>query len=829
MDATRFIHRHILLPDTSTPEKFTNPQGGGGKKLKLPLRDRHKHRNLLLSQLDKASQDLAQLKTRRKATGIDQKVGITLTFQSEPNFDLKFESLEFRRSGIELLSVQEREGITYASVFIPDGKLNYFSKKIEKYGSEETPKRKPKNQPLVESISEIHRTKLDDLWTDDKDLFPKRGEKIWWEVWLKTEEHKEPGENKEDKILKFFRDNANTMGLKLSKEYIGFPDRTVILAYGSPDQMAQSLDLLNCLAELRKAKENPELFMQMSPKEQREWVEEALERIEPASSDRVAICILDTGITKEHPLIKPHLSENDMHTYGINWIKSDQHGHGTEMAGMALYGELTEFLSSNNRVNIPYRLESSKIMPPNVENDPKLYGEIISQCISLAEIEAPDRQRIISMAITAPDNRDRGQPSSWSSKIDSICSGAEDEISRLMIVSAGNTDPKQRHNYPDSNFTDGIHDPAQAWNSLCVGAYTEKSIIDPNEYPGWKPIARPGQLSPSSTTSIIWEDKWPIKPDIVFEGGNNAIDPLTGFADSHPDSLQLLTTHCHPIERLFAVSGDTSAASSQVARMAAIIQAEYPEFWPETIRALLVHSAEWTSAMKAQWEPLHKKDNIKNLLRYCGFGVPNLTRALRSANNALTLIIQNQLYPYKKKENRCITRDMHIHQIPWPIEVLEDLRETDVEMRVTLSYFIEPNPARRGWEKRYGYASHQLRFDVKTPTEKLEQFRKRINKAARDEEEKAETRSDSREWKLGPILRHKGSIHSDRWQGSAIELARRSYIGVYPVSGWWKERHQLERWKREARYSMIVSITTPRTDVDIYTPVANEVGIKIHV
>jgi hypothetical protein len=233
--------------------------------------------------------------------------------------------------------------------------------------------------------------------------------------------------------------------------------------------------------------------------------------------------------------------------------------------------------------------------------------------------------------------------------------------------------------------------------------------------------------------------------------------------------------------------------------------------------------------MKAQWEPLHKKDNIKNLLRYCGFGVPNLTRALRSANNALTLIIQNQLYPYKKKENRCITRDMHIHQIPWPIEVLEDLRETDVEMRVTLSYFIEPNPARRGWEKRYGYASHQLRFDVKTPTEKLEQFRKRINKAARDEEEKAETRSDSREWKLGPTLRHKGSIHSDRWQGSAIELARRSYIGVYPVSGWWKERHQLERWKRDARYSMIVSINTPRTDVDIYTPVANQVSIKIQV
>ena len=357
MVATRFKHRHILLPDTSTTEKFTSPQGGGGK-LKLPRRDRYRHHNLLLSQLDKASQELAQLKKLRKEAGIDQKVGITLTFQSEPNFDLNFESLEFRRSGIELLSVQKREGITYASVFIPDGKLKYFIKKVKKYGSEETQKGKFKNQPLVESISEIQKTKLDDLWTDARELIPKRGEKIWWEVWLKTEEIKEPGGNKENKILKFFHDNAVTIGLKLSKEYIGFPDRTVILAYGYLEQMAQSLDLLNCIAELRKAKENPEFFMQMPPKEQREWVDDALGRIEPASSDRVAICILDTGITKEHPLIKPHLSENDMHTYGINWIKSDQHGHGTEMAGLALYGELTEFLSGNDRVRVPFRLES---------------------------------------------------------------------------------------------------------------------------------------------------------------------------------------------------------------------------------------------------------------------------------------------------------------------------------------------------------------------------------------------------------------------------------------------------------------------------------------
>ena len=822
MDDSLFIHRHILLSDTSTPLKFTSPQSVS-KEFILPPRDRQEHRNFLIGQINSARKEFEQLKSRRKAAGIYKKIGMTLTFRSESDYELRFESLDVRRSGIELLSVQEKDKCTYASVYVPEGKLKYFINKIEKYGSEETKTGRPKNKKLVESISAIRKAKLDYLWTDDYELFPKEGESIWWEVWLRA------GENK-NKILDSFLENAPKVGLRLIDDIISFPDRTVTLAYGSTGQMTQSVELLGCISELRKAKDNPEFFMQMPVTEQREWVNEALERIEPAGLDKVAVCILDTGIAREHPLIKPHLSENDMHAYNPNWLKSDHHSHGTGMAGLALYGDLLELFKSSSRINVPYRLESVKILPPYGNNEPELYGAITSESIHRAEIEAPRRKRIISMAVTAPDNRDRGQPSSWSSKIDSICSGAEDDdTKRLMIVSAGNTDQTQRHFYPESNKTEGIHDPAQAWNAICVGAYTEKSYIDSKEYPGWRPIAPPGDLSPSSTTSMIWEKSWPIKPDIVFEGGNNSIEPSSVQAKNGPDSLRLLTTYYRPIDRLLTTSGDTSAATSQVARMAAIIQAEYPELWPETVRALLVHSAEWTPAMKERFKPLTKKQDRQNLIRYCGFGVPNLTRALRSANNALTLIVQDKLYPYEKKESRCSNRDMHIHRIPWPVEVLKDMGNTDVEMHVTLSYFIEPNPARRGWPRRYGYASHQLRFDVKTPNETVEQFIKRINKAAREEEEKSETSSDSGKWELGTILRHRGSLHSDRWYGSAIELAERGYIAIYPVSGWWKERHQLQRWNREARYSLIVSINTPEIDVDIYTAVANKVGIKIQV
>lgn len=101
------------------------------------------------------------------------------------------------------------------------------------------------------------------------------------------------------------------------------------------------------------------------------------------------------------------------------------------------------------------------------------------------------------------------------------------------------------------------------------------------------------------------------------------------------------------------------------------------------------------------------KEQFRRLIRHCGFGAPNLDRAMWSAGNSLTLIVQDTLQPFEKiAATQPKTRDMHLHRLPWPIAELESLGETEVEMRVTLSYFIEPNPAERGIKGRYRYESH---------------------------------------------------------------------------------------------------------------------------
>ena len=221
-----------------------------------------------------------------------------------------------------------------------------------------------------------------------------------------------------------------------------------------------------------------------------------------------------------------------------------------------------------------------------------------------------------------------------------------------------------------------------------------------------------------------------------------------------------------------------------------------------------------------------KKEDYLNLLRRCGFGVPNLDRALWSVANSLTMVVQESLHPFKREQSKQPTlRDMHLHNLPWPRDILENLGETRVEMRVTLSYFIEPSPSRRGVRSRYRYESHGLRFDVKRPVETIDAFRSRVNLAARDEEEGTGGGGTDPAWLIGTNRRHRGSLHGDIWRGTAADLAGRGSIAVYPALGWWKERPALERYDQQARYALVVSIRAPETDVDLYTEVANRIAL----
>lgn len=226
--------------------------------------------------------------------------------------------------------------------------------------------------------------------------------------------------------------------------------------------------------------------------------------------------------------------------------------------------------------------------------------------------------------------------------------------------------------------------------------------------------------------------------------------------------------------------------------------------------------------------PVNKNDYV-DLIRHCGWGTPDLERAQWSASNSLTLVVEDLVHPYvKDKKKGIVSRDMNLHALPWPKEQLEALQNAKVQMRVTLSYFIEPNPSARGTASKFHYPSHRLRFDVQRPLDATtEDFVARVNAAAEREDDGDPVNPKDPNWYLGDRQRHRGSLHQDVWEGTAAELASRGFIAVYPSAGWWRTRPALERYDLPARYSLIVSIRTEQMEVDLYNAIAQQIVIEV--
>lgn len=827
-------HSHIFLRDSGESSDYTRPPRKIEQAHRFPARERESHSARLRQQWESIWTRAREQQESRTAVSMPTRGGVYVEFEGAPGYDLVTKSLEDRGAGIRLLNVytiraesDTTQEITRATVFIPSGKQEKFLKKINEYAQNEPGSNKRTHATLMRSIEDLRLAVLESFWRDDLRLLPQGTMAVWCEIWL---------QGTDDNVEQRFRETAAALDMDVQARSLRFPERTVLLGRTTREQLANLIESSPDIAEFRRAKETARFFLELENRDQTEWVNDLRSRLRVNPDASVAVCILDTGANNGHALLQPVLADADCHTVEPGWGVNDHQGHGTLMCGVAAFGDLTDALQHSHPLRVDHFLESTKILPPRGANDPDLYGDVTIQGMYRAAIQAPDRNRIGCMAVTSEDGRDQGRPSSWSAAIDKLTSGYDDDTRRLFIVSAGNIEEQQIWaDYPQSNLRYSVCDPGQSWNALTVGAYTEKAILSDPDLQDHTPLAQPGELSPFSSTSHDWDGKWPVKPDIVLEGGNVAHAP-DGFISEH-DDLSLLSTGHQPTQRQFDAINATSAAAAQAAWMAAQIQARYHEAWPETIRGLMIHSAEWPIAMKRQFlnangRGEYSKSDYGRLLRICGYGVPNLAKALACASNSLTLISEAEIQPYTKKEGRsdCSTKDMHLHRLPWPRELLLERGEMPVSLRVTLSYFIEPGPGEVGWKDKYRYASFGLRFGLNSQGETEEHLIKRLNKAARDEGEgRPDTESGSERWLIGSNSRDTGSVHSDIWKGTAADIASCNLIGVYPVIGWWRERAWLGRWDRRARYSLIVSLHTPDESIDIYTPVAVQLGIPVEV
>lgn len=828
---------HLLLRETATRSPFKSPRPGGSPT--LPIRNRDTHSRRLLRQLARLRRDEERINRRREEAGRPLDAGIKVAIEIKPAGSLDFgKKLEWKRDGIEVLSVNLIDGADVAVVRIPPGKLAAFERRVQEYQNEDGKpdkdgNQKPKNAALISVITAFELASFDELWTDDEPP-PEPEIHSWFQIWLRL---KPDGPASTHAA---FTEETQGLDVVVEPGYVTFPGRVVVAVRTTRAVLADSLQLLDMVAEIRGVQATADFFLSdLTTFEQAQWVADLRARRQlPSPDSNSYVTLLDTGVNNGHRLLSGLVDDDDLHAVDPAWQVNDHEGHGTAMAGLSLLGELTEHLAGNSPVEIPHRLESVKIWPPAGANAPHLYGEVTSQAVATVEDASFGRDRTFALMTTTIGNT-LGRPTEWSALLDRLAFGLghvdetpelpEELNQKLFVLAAGNVGIGDWTQYPAVNFTSTVEDPGQAWNALTVGAYTSLIEFDEAASPSLTAIAERGGLAPASRTSRLWDSVWPFKPDVVAEGGNGARCSFHLDATDGPSDLRLLTTSHLPAAPL-AETGDTSAATAEVARICGHLRARYPEYWPETHRALVVQGARWSQAMRRM---LPNNPNMRDkaaLLRTFGYGAVSLSRSVDSLRHKPTLVVQETITPYVDRDGSVYLGNLNIHDLPWPQERLLELGGAQVELRVTLSYFVEPNPARRGWQSNFRYQSHGLRFAIKAATETVETFTQRINKLERDVEQGRMNDADLDGWTLGPNVRSRGSLHSDVWRGNAVALAAKSHIAVFPVGGWWKDWKGSQRADRDVRYSLVITLRViGDTDIDIYTPIANQIGIEVPV
>jgi hypothetical protein len=97
---------------------------------------------------------------------------------------------------------------------------------------------------------------------------------------------------------------------------------------------ARSIDILGVIAELRLAKATADFFTGITAVEQQAWVDDLVQRTEPALDGAPYLCLFDTGPNRGHRLVRPAGAEADLHSYKPQWCVDDRYGHGMPMAGL---------------------------------------------------------------------------------------------------------------------------------------------------------------------------------------------------------------------------------------------------------------------------------------------------------------------------------------------------------------------------------------------------------------------------------------------------------------------------------------------------------------
>lgn len=828
-------------------DNYEAPQGGGTK-LQLPSLDPKAHRATLLKQLDAITQQVSgRIEGARDELAKREIVAV----RPAPNAQLAAEQLDSTKADARLVGVMSETGTVLLDV--ASANLDYLREKIEAFADDSkviaktnqdgTPKLDANKAPVTARASEkaiapvgsIGIAQLEDIGGNrvSVEALP-AGHACWFEIACRGG-YRNPVQDTDCSRTQIARQLQRLGVTHRLDEFLG-PEQVYFFARLTRVQLDALRAATDCIYEIELAPQplrDLKLLDDLSTKDLG-----GFELTKPRA-DAPSVVILDTGIATGHPLLKSAILTATTAGPEIP-SPEDTHGHGTKMAGVVLYRNLGDAIERGS-ADASHWLQSSRLLiapgygtgsDENYEKWPVLTEGAVRSAEE-ADPQARNRAFVLAVTRTMQDPPLDGiAPTLWSQAVDQLafCEGR----GRLMVVSAGNARYEQwlvlAEQHPQLQLSEKLHQPAQASNALTVGAFTARTELpSAKDYAEARVVAtKPGGISPYTSTGLAGNE-WAIKPEVVFEGGNLAISGT--LPDDRVPTLSALTTsHRHTQGSPVGLMSMTSEASARAAHLAADISRLEPQLRPESVRALIVHSATWSKAMLEDFPGLNDR------LLACGYGMPNERVATECAQGVATIVIENTMpnavieeEPKKATPKRTtakatvpkVRRKVKVYRLQLPETLLTDT-DSDVELRVTLSYFTEPNKF-----GRRTYHGLDLKWDMQGPQESEDLFFRRINALKRVLDDNGKrvkpVKSKSFNWDIGIQARSRGTVQSDRWRGKMSELVGDKLIAIVPVLGWWDQRKPLKT--QEMNFALVVSVFGP----GVYAAIRPRVEAEVHV
>ncbi len=322
----------------------------------------------------RCSSELSGCTFSQELAAYEEDAGVSLEIRGVSGYQMKLEPLDVPSRGIVLESsrvetVMLADGgtapVVVATVFVKHGKLTHLTKSIEEYAQSKTRTDKKTgkiikcdHEEFIANIESIGIAAIEAFWTSRHPL-PDLDVATWWEVWVRVASEAERARHEEAVLAE-----ADRLEMQRRPGKLSLPEHTVFLIKTTRRTLASATALLNFVSERHPALTGA-FFIEQTPREQQQWATDLKGRIVLPPEAAPAVCILDTGVNRGHPLLSDILAESDHDTVRAEWGTDDHftNGHGTQMAGLAAYGDLTPLLESRDALPLSHRLESVKILP----------------------------------------------------------------------------------------------------------------------------------------------------------------------------------------------------------------------------------------------------------------------------------------------------------------------------------------------------------------------------------------------------------------------------------------------------------------------------------